>query len=503
MTEAWKRLQSGSDIRGVAVAEPGKPATLTEAVGVSVGAAFAGWLSARAGQAAGALTVAVGRDSRVSGEALQRALERGLTATGVRVFDCGLCTTPAMFMTTVLEACDGAVMVTASHLPWQRNGYKFFTPEGGLTGAEISDILEAASAVSPDAAGSPVLPLPFLDTYAAFLMDKVRAALGGQKPLSGLHIVVDAGNGAGGFYAEMIEALGADVTGSQYLEPDGMFPNHIPNPEAPEAMASLSAAVVAAGADIGVLFDADCDRAALVDEEGREINRNRLIAMVSAILLREAGGAKPGPTIVTDSVTSAGLQSFLAERGGVLHRFKRGYRNVIDEAVRLNAEGIDCPLAIETSGHAALRENRFLDDGMYLVTRLIIEAMRRKREGGGLRALIDGLREPVDAVEVRMTIQADDFRQIGEAAIARVTAAAEAVPGWCVDPNNREGVRVSCGSADSWFLLRLSVHDPLLVLNAETDHPGGAFKMLSVPHAALKESAEIDLTTLSAYLGIR
>ena len=104
-------------------------------------------------------------------------------------------------------------------------------------------------------------------------------------PLLGLHVVVDAGNGAGGFYEAMLRELGAWTEGSQYLDPDGRFPNHIPNPENPDAMASLSAAVKKAGADIGVIFDADCDRAAIVDQNGREINRNRLIALISAILL--------------------------------------------------------------------------------------------------------------------------------------------------------------------------------------------------------------------------
>lgn len=119
-----------------------------------------------------------------------------------------------------------------------------------------------------------------------------------QKPLLGLHVVVDAGNGAGGFYADMLQDLGAWIEGSQFLEPDGHFPNHIPNPENKEAMASISAAVKRVEADLGVIFDADCDRAAIVDHTGKEINRNRLIALISAILLDET----PGATIVTDSL---------------------------------------------------------------------------------------------------------------------------------------------------------------------------------------------------------
>ena len=106
-----------------------------------------------------------------------------------------------------------------------------------------------------------------------------------------------------------------------------------------KAMDSLSHAVIEAGADMGVIFDADCDRAAIVDATGKEINRNRLIALIAVILLQE----HPGATFVTDSVTSSGLKAFINEWGGVHYRFKRGYRNVIDEAIRLNEEGIDWP----------------------------------------------------------------------------------------------------------------------------------------------------------------
>jgi phosphomannomutase len=158
------------------------------------------------------------------------------------------------------------------------------------------------------------------------------------------------------------------------------------------------AAVKKAGADLGVIFDTDCDRAAVVDADGSEINRNRLIALISAILLDE----KPGQTIVTDSVTSSGLARFIQEWGGEHYRYKRGYRNVIDEAVRLNEAGIDCPLAIETSGHAALRDNHFLDDGMYLVTVMLIKAMQLKQQGENLGKLLEGLREPVESTEIRV-----------------------------------------------------------------------------------------------------
>ena len=428
-----------------------------------------------------------------------------MARTGAQVWDYGMCTTPAMYMSLLTEGfkADASIMVTASHHPYYRNGLKFFLPEGGVSATDISMILSIAVSTAPvDGPHPAVQKRDFLPVYKQQLMDRMRRGLDTDVacPLLGLHVVVDAGNGAGGFYEEMLREMGAWTEGSQFLEPDGHFPNHIPNPENEQAMAAISQAVVRVGADLGVIFDADCDRAAIVDAAGREINRNRLIALISAILLDK----EPGATIVTDSVTSSGLAQFITEWGGVHYRYKRGYRNVIDEAVRLNAAGIDCPLAIETSGHAALRENHFLDDGMYLVTVLIVEAMRLKQEGKELSSLLDGLREPVESVELRLNITAPDFREAGRTVIERVMDHASYETDWHIAPDNREGVRINFdlddGLQNGWFLLRLSVHDPVLPLNVESDVPGGVRTMLSKLLSVLDGIEDIDISPIRAYL---
>lgn len=495
----WMKLKSGSDVRGTAV---GDQAVITPYLAKCLGMAFAQYVADKTGKAVSDVTIAIGRDSRISGPSLLRATAEGVSKAGAKVLDFGMCTTPAMFMAIVTPgfAPDGSVMITASHHPYDKNGLKFFLPEGGIDGKTVSTLLEMAAACQPE--GLPltgaIIEKPFLRTYMDLLANRIRRGLGTdvQKPLLGLHVVVDAGNGAGGFYAELMEELGAWIEGSQFLEPDGMFPNHIPNPENEAAMASISEAVKKARADLGVIFDTDCDRAAVVDSDGREINRNRLIALISAILLDE----KPGQTIVTDSVTSSGLKKFINDWGGEHYRYKRGYRNVIDEAIRLNEEGISCPLAIETSGHAALKENYFLDDGMYLVTVLIVRAMKLKQEGKSLGSLIADLQEPVESREIRMTITAEDFREAGKVAIQKVLDHAAVTEGWHIAPDNREGVRISFDLADGmdngWFLLRLSVHDPVLPLNVESDVAGGVKTMLTGLLNVLDGVEGIDLTNL-------
>ena len=498
----YQSLKSGTDIRGDAL---GEKAVLTNEVALCIGGAFITWLSEKTGKHPGALTVAIGRDSRLTGPALLAACAEGMARTGAQVWDYGMCTTPAMYMSLLTEGfkADASIMVTASHHPYYRNGLKFFLPEGGVSATDISMILSIAANTAPvDGPHPAVQKRDFLPVYKQQLMDRMRRGLDTDVacPLLGLHVVVDAGNGAGGFYEEMLREMGAWTEGSQFLEPDGHFPNHIPNPENEQAMAAISQAVVRVGADLGVIFDADCDRAAIVDAAGREINRNRLIALISAILLDK----EPGATFVTDSVTSSGLAQFITEWGGVHYRYKRGYRNVIDEAVRLNAAGIDCPLAIETSGHAALRENHFLDDGMYLVTVLIVEAMRLKQEGKELSSLLDGLREPVESVELRLNITAPDFREAGRTVIERVMDHASYETDWHIAPDNREGVRINFdlddGLQNGWFLLRLSVHDPVLPLNVESDVPGGVRTMLSKLLSVLDGIEDIDISPIRAYL---
>ncbi|MBR1686226.1 MAG: phosphomannomutase/phosphoglucomutase [Clostridia bacterium] len=496
---SWQKLKSGSDVRGVAVGE--HPA-LTPHIAKCLGMAFARFTASSVGKPVSQVTIAIGRDSRVTGPTLADAAAEGISRAGASVLHFGLCTTPAMYMSIITPgfAPDGAIMITASHLPPERNGLKFFLEEGGLEEKDVVELLDTASELEPDdfPISGKIAEKPFLPVYMDQLADRIRKGLDTdmEKPLLGLHVLVDAGNGAGGFYAELMERLGAWIEGSQFLEPDGNFPNHMPNPENPEAMKSVSEAVLRAGADLGVIFDADCDRAAIVDCDGREINRNRLIALISAMLLDE----EPGVTIVTDSVTSSGLRKFIGDWGGEHYRYKRGYRNVIDEARRLNAEGINCPLAIETSGHAALRENHFLDDGMYLVTVLIVKAMKLKQQGKTLGSLIADLQEPKESAEIRLQITEEDFRTAGQKAIALVMEYANAAEKWHIASDNREGVRISFDLGDGldngWFLLRLSVHDPVLPLNVESDIEGGVQSMLSALYEVLKDAQGIDLAPL-------
>ena len=218
-------LKSGTDIRGVASPLGGKEVNLTDEAVYDITAAFVSWYINKYDKDPSKLTISVGRDSRITGEKIAKQVISALINAGISVIDCGLCSTPAMFMTTVDLKADAAIQITASHHPFDRNGLKFFTPAGGLDSPDITEIVKLADKgeeIICNRAGVTV-KLNYMVKYAARLRKMICDAVGKteeEKPLAGYKIVVDAGNGAGGFYAtDVLEKLGADISGSQFLEP--------------------------------------------------------------------------------------------------------------------------------------------------------------------------------------------------------------------------------------------------------------------------------------------
>ena len=184
----WLTLKSGSDVRGTAV---GEGAVLTDEVALALGAAFVRKLCAEKGKKASEITISLGRDSRIYGPALLGAAAEGISHAGATEIDFGMCTTPAMFMSTITDGfrTDGAIMITASHHPWNKNGLKFFTEKGGLEGKEIAELLRDAQAPHEEAPEEgEIRQIPFLPVYMKHLADRIRKGLGttDDQPLKGL-----------------------------------------------------------------------------------------------------------------------------------------------------------------------------------------------------------------------------------------------------------------------------------------------------------------------------
>ena len=485
-------VQNGNDVRGTVIESGTEKVTFSGPLAAYITRAFAGFLSEKCKKPVSALRVGIGHDSRVTAEQMTAACIAGLG--DARIYDCGLITTPAMFQSTLLPGSDfdGAVMITASHLPFNRNGLKFFTKDGPLSKAELTGILEKAAALAaeyaePDPAAlltADALPkgsgtaeaFDMKAVYCAHMMDVIRREVNAEdydRPLKGLHIVEDAGNGAAGFFAsDILEPLGADISGSVYLEPDGTFPNHVPNPEDRTAMEAARKATLDAKADLGVIFDCDGDRGAVVFSDGTEVNRNTLIALLSVII----AGQAPGSTIVTDSVTSDELADFLEGELGLKHlRFKRGYKNVIDKGIELNNSGEVCELAIETSGHGAFRENHFSDDGAYIATKIICRMAGLRKEGKKIESLIEKLGQPAEAAEIRLRITEPDFKAYGQQVLDDFKTFCASDPRFHIVSPNYEGVRVAFDDDEvkGWLLIRLSLHDPVIPINLESKAAGG------------------------------
>jgi len=465
-----RHFKSGSDIRGIAIDDVNsRNITLTDDVIKRISMGFVEHLSRTFGIKISDLKISIGHDSRLSANRIKSAIVSALSPMIATIFDCGLSSTPTMFRSINHFNCHGSIMITASHHPADRNGLKFFTPEGGVSSADIDLILKLAESaeIMAESARQNIENADFLTMYSASLRKIICDKLSSDESenlLKGLKITVDAGGGAGGFFAtEVLAKLGADISSSVLLEPDGMFKTHVPNPEDEAAVEYLKTAVLSAKSDFGVIFDTDVDRSGFVDASGMEINKSALVALVAAIVLEK----NPGATIVTDSATSHDLTRFIESLGGAHHRFKRGYANVINEAKRLNSVGENAILAIETSGHAAFKDNDFIDDGAYLACLIVAKMVEMKRAGKSLLDLIKDFKLPESAVEKRINIKHSNFKDYGEKVIADFKKHLEK-HGYSKAHDDHEGARMHHNGGRHFAALRLSVHDPVLIANVES-----------------------------------
>ena len=498
----YLEFRKGINIRGIATAvTEDQQIDLTEEVVANIAKAFCVWLTSHTGKTK--VSVAIGYDARLSSPFLCEAAVAGILSIGHDAIVTDLSTTLSMQALLQDDAwqdkrpCDASIMVTGGNLPAEYNGLKLFFGDSQLNADSVESILYLAETyVHPEvAAPGQRIEVPYMDDYAERLVNVIRKATGEELPLLDKKIVVDAGNGVGGFFVDkVLTPLGADTTGSQHLTPDGNFPHYVPNPEQDEIIASLSNAVLAAKAELGILFSADAERVGMVDQYGNVLNKNRLIALTAAVLLAE----KPG-TIVTDSITSDGLTKFIEARGGKHHRFMRGYQNVINEAIRLNGLDEYTPLAMETSGHAAMLENEFRNDSMYLITRLLIAFVAAAKNGQTLTDLIEDLEQPKEAMEVRLPIlDAKDPQLCATRAICEY--AAYALRSAYITPadENYEGCRVNYDEkhGDGWAMLRTSLHENTVPVHIESNSEHGALKIAKDIYYFLKATPYVDVAPL-------
>ncbi len=428
------------DIRGI-VGE-----TLGEADAYAVGRTF-GTLIRRSG----GTRVAVGKDGRLSSPALEAELVRGLTTSGVDVVRIGLGPTPMLYFAEAELEVDGGIQITGSHNPGHYNGFKMVFFGSAFFGQDIQKLGRMAAEGDWEEGSGTVSDADVMDMY----VDRLLQNFDGQA----YRIGWDAGNGAAG---PVLERLLKRLPGEHYtlfIEVDGTFPNHHPDPTVEHNLADLKALVAEKGLDFGVAFDGDADRIGAVDGQGRVIWGDQLLAVLAEPVLREM----PGSTIIADVKASQALYDRIAELGGKPLMWKTGH-----SLIKSKMKETDAPLAGEMSGHIFFAHQWYgFDDALYAAIRLIRAVSQM---GGSLTDIRSGMQEMINTPEMRF--QVDEARKfpVVEEVLSRLQS-----DGANVDPT--DGARVN--TEDGWWLLRASNTQDVLVARAEAKSAEGLDRLVA------------------------
>ena len=412
------------DIRGTV------PEEIDEAKAESIGRAFGAFI--------GKGPILAGRDMRVSSPSLHAALVKGIAATGVDVLDPGMISTPMLYFGVGKFQASGGVTVTASHNPGRYNGFKMcraqafpMSETSGLP--EVKQLMEQG--VPTAARKGSVEPLDFRESYEKHVASFART---GRR----VKVVVDASNGASGATLPgVFSRLDADMV-PLFLEPDGTFPNHEPNPLKEENLAQLQAAVKKEKADFGACLDGDADRCVFVDERGRAVPGDVMTALIASQFLKEAGPA----AIVYDLRSSHVVPEQIAALGGKAIRERMGH-----SFIKTTMREHDSVFAGELSGHYYFRDNYFADCGEIALVKVIsLVASGRKP----LSSLIKPLQKYSLSGEINFKVEDKD---------AKIAELAERFKEGKID--YLDGITAEF--ADWWFNVRKSNTEPMLRLNLE------------------------------------
>ncbi len=412
------------------------PTELNDEVAYRVGRGYAQFLKPQ--------RVVVGRDIRLSSAALTDALCRGLTDSGVDVYDIGVCGTEGVYFATFDGAYDGGIMVTASHNPADYNGMKFVReqsrPISGDNGLkDIRGFAERAEFPVPARAGVRHR-VDTMQAYVAHLLSYVDV-----KRLKPLKLVVNAGNGGAGLIIDQLEPHLPFQFIKVHHEPDGHFPNGIPNPMLEENRAPTIAAIRANGADFGIAWDGDFDRCFLFDETGGFIEGYYIVGLLAAALLE----GQPGGRVVHDPRLTWNTIEIVEAHGGAAVLSKSGHAFIKDKM-----REVDGVYGGEMSAHHYFRRFAYCDSGMIpwlLVAQILSDS------GQPLSRLV-GERIGRFPVSGELNYRVPDARATIAAFDARYAPQALQV-------DKTDGI--SYEFADWRFNLRTSNTEPLIRLNVE------------------------------------
>ena len=391
----------------------------------------------------GGTSIVVGRDCRESSTRFRDALAKGLTATGLDVYDVGVVPTPLTYFAANTLPVDGLAMITGSHNPKEFNGFKIGAGKTTFHGPEIKELrrlIEAKDFATSSKPGK-VTPYDIITPYNHFIRQTVKV---GRK---GMKIVIDAGNGTGGAIAvPLFESMGFDVV-PLFCDMDADFPNHHPDPTVVENLQDLIKKVKEVKAEVGIAYDGDSDRIGVIDNEGNVLWGDQLMVLFSRYVLKES----PGAAIIGEVKCSYTMYDDIAKHGGRPIMWKAGHSLIKSKMKEEHAE-----LAGEMSGHIFFKHRYFgFDDAVYASARLL-EILTQEKQS--MSQLLADVPKTFASPELR-------FDTTEEKKFAMVKRATEILRDAGHKVVDVDGVRVTF--PDGWGLIRASNTQPILVLRYE------------------------------------
>jgi phosphomannomutase/phosphoglucomutase len=436
MTSIAPEIFKAYDIRGIV------DKTLTERAAEAIGRGL-GTLAQRKG----VTKFIVGRDGRLSGPRLSRAVARGLNAMGIDVIDIGIVATPMVYFATHHFATGSGVMVTGSHNPPEYNGLKMMVAGETLAAEAIQELrLTVESLAGPGwipASAGMTSEASVTDAYLARIASDVKLA----RPMT---IAVDCGNGSPGDFAPaLFRKMGCRVT-ELFCDVDGRFPNHHPDPSKPENLKDLIEALRVGDAELGLAFDGDGDRLGVVTKSGKIIYPDRQLMLFAAEVL----GRNPGAEVIFDVKCTRNLFPWIRDHGGKPLLWKTGH-----SLIKSKLKETGAPLAGEMSGHLFFKDRWYgFDDGLYAGARLLEIVSREPDASRVLESLPDSIATP--ELNIKLEREGENHALVAELQkSARFTGATEVI--------TLDGLRVEY--PDGFGLLRASNTTPVVVLRFEAD----------------------------------
>ena len=393
-------------------------------------------------KAHGASRVSIGRDARESSPRFRDVMVRGLNECGCDVVDVGMVPTPVLYFSLFNEDVDAGVMITGSHNPADNNGFKICLGKSTIFGDQINEIKQIARSGSFATGKGGRQERDVIPDYRNYIESNIK--LGPRR----LKVVVDAGNGMGGFIgAPLYRAMGCDVV-ELFCEPDSRFPNHHPDPTVVENMRFAIEAVAEHKADLAIAFDGDADRIGVVDDNGRVIWGDQLMIIFSRDILKRM----PGSTFIAEVKCSQLMFDDIRRHGGNAIKWKVGH-----SLIKAKMKEAHAAMAGEMSGHLFFADSYFgYDDAIYAGARLL-EILTNTE--GPLSALLADLPGMVVTPEIRLDCPDDKKFDVVRILTEEFKRTNEVI--------DIDGARILFDHG--WGLVRASNTQPVIVLRFEAD----------------------------------